>query len=919
MRIQRWLDKVFRRDTAERELSEELQFHLEKQIDQNIANGMTPSDARYAAIRAIGGVERRKEQVRDAWRVNFVDGLVQDLRYAGRMLRRSPGFTAVAVFSLAAGIGANTAVFSVINPLFLERLPVPHPEQLVSLGAMRPDLRMLMPFLPSSISKINNTGMTYREFEQLRESDAFSGAFASGTTLRGARMIPGNEDTGEGGEEVRVEPVSGMFFSTLQIGAALGRVLSEDDDRDGAAPAAVLSYGFWRRRFGQDPQVVGKTITLLTPAAGRGDAINRKLVTIVGIAASGFSGLDIGAPRDFWIPMQGKATGRDPMDYPWWNKGLVMARLRSGTSLKEAEAKTGALYRRTLEAWTAEYGATWTSAQRDAFVGQRLLLETGATGTTALRNQYRQGLLVLMVAVGSVLLIACANIAALSLARGAARQKELALRLAIGSGRFRLVRQLLTESMMVAVFGGMVGLAVAYGGVRLLFTYAPALAVLNTNLNLRVLGFTLATSLISAVVVGLIPALRSTKLELNPTLKNGYGNWAGTRSRLALNNLVVVSQIAIAMVLVVGAGLFVRTLFNLRNLDTGFEKNGIVVLNLDRSLEWNRLSELFARIETIPAVQSVTCWDSGLLTGGFSQVGPIVVGGPSAQAGHGLDDQYSLATIVGPRFFQTMGISVIAGRDFLSEDANRRVAVISETMAKYFFGGANPIGKSFRPDPNPRAPETEIIGVAEDVKYASLREEPQRIIYYPLSSGIWFNPRITKLAIRTSADISAVSGPVRGVIQDFDRQLQITSVLRMDEILDSKLVQEQFMARMAGFFSLLALFLACVGLYGTLSHAVAQRTKEMGVRIAVGAGIPNVIGLVMFETSRIVGIGVLIGLGAALAATRAVSGLLFGLTPTDPWTLAGAALLLLMAAAVAAYLPARRAGRVDPLVALRHE
>ena len=552
--------------------------------------------------------------------------------------------------------------------------------------------------------------------------------------------------------------------------------------------------------------------------------------------------------------------------------------------------------------------------RRDHFTSQRVLLESFATGWNPLRRRFGEQVTVLMTAVGSVLLIACINVAVLLLARSAVRRKELAIRLSIGGGRLRLVRQLLIESLIIAVLGATLGLVVAHWSARLLLAYTPELAGLDTALDLRVLGFTMATAVASAIVFGLVPALRSTTPDVSPWLKEARIGASRTRSHFALNKLLIASQIALSLVLLVGAGLFVRTLRNLSSVDTGFDRESVVVFNLSRAVELSRLEQLFSRIEVFPGIQSATTWDTGMLSPGITMVGPVQVDGGVARQG---EDLWSFATAVGPRFFETVGVSLVSGREFQPADSGRRVAVINETMARFFFGNENPIGRYYNASVDPKW-RTEIIGVAEDTKYVTLTGAPPRVTYTPLSSN-GEKARSSKFAVRASASLAAVSNAIITAVKEIDGRLQVINIHTLEDSVQGKLVQQRFVAHCAGLFSALALLLACIGLHGTLSNAVTQRTNEIGIRMALGARTANVVGMLMRETGWILGMGLLCGLLGAFVATRAISSLLYGLTPTDPSTFTGAALLLIAAALAAAYLPSRRASRVDPVIALRHD
>jgi len=595
----------------------------------------------------------------------------------------------------------------------------------------------------------------------------------------------------------------------------------------------------------------------------------------------------------------------------------MMARLRPDFTLEQAQSESAVLYRQIMTA-----AAAADTKDASYFLAQRMDVQSAATGIAEnLRNRFTQPLLILTAAVGSVLLIVCTNIGGLLLTRGTSRQKEFAIRLALGSGRRRLIRQLLAESALLAVFSGTGGLLIAALGIRILLSYAAlhSNAAVHAGLDFRVLAFAAMTSFLSALIFGLVPALRATKPDVNPALKEGSRGLIGGRSRFALNHLLVVSQIAISMVLLVGAGLLVRTLQNLRHVDAGFDKQNVVLFSVDRGTGLNPSSadsilfkQMPSRFEAIPGVLSATMLvNYGLLGGNTARLRINVEGYvPSDDA-----DLQVVHLSVGARFFETMGTPLLEGRDFAPEDQleNRRVAVINQAMAKHFFGDQSPIGR--------RVWGRDVIGLAKDAKHSSLREQPPRTLYVgtvpphypgPAGAGIRF-------AVRTSSNPLDLTNAFRSAVQQFDPSFQVSNIETLNERAEATLVNERLLVSFAGAFSLLALLLACIGLYGTLSYTVAQRTNEIGVRMALGARAADLITAMMLDTSRIVCTGFVIGLAGALVLTRLLATFLFGVTPTDPLSLATAALLLIAAAAAAAYIPARKASRVDPLIALRHE
>jgi len=848
------------------------------------------------------------------------DEMFQDLRYGVRMLFNSKGFTAVTVLSLALGIGANTAVFSLINALMLRPLPVKAPGELALF----------------SIIEAQGPGLsfTYPLYEMIRDhNQSFTGVIA-GSGVEDGRLIV--SESGRGGvEPVEQQRVSGNFFSVLEVGAVVGRTLTEADDKPASAqPGAVISYDFWRRRFGLDPAVVGRQVK-----------VNDTALTIVGVAPPDFFGFEVGRRPEIWWPI--KAANDETtrlmlsQNNMWWL--LMFGRLHPGVSMTQAQADVALIFRRQQEEIAGENAANWTPTQRREHFERRIALESGSAGATRLRRQFRSPLLILMTTVALVLLIACVNIANLLLSRAAARRKEIAVRLAVGAGRFRLIRQLLTESVLLAGLGGFAGLFFAQVCLRALVGYLPRdnRSAIDLSLDARTLGFTLAISVLTGLLFGLAPAWQATRHDLTASLKDQTGASAG-RSRMLLNKLLLVTQVALSLFLLVGAGLFARSLRNLRTLDAGINYENIVHFRIDTGGGYdpaqllNLYKQALLRLEALPGVRSATMSVITPLTGGYL-LSRVAVPGYSP-----VPDENMACNIlvVGPRFFETMKMPLLAGRDFgprdeivipseqadaASPDAPDRsadaqpsapiFAVINQAMARHFFGNENPIGKRFNMDGTPRP--IEVIGLVRDARYRNLREKPPRTFYlYYFQAPIPFNLTVQ---VRTLGDPAPYAATIQRLVREIAPQSQVVGWQTMSEAVNETLVQERFVAQVGGAFSLFALLLACIGLYGVMSYAVTRRTNEIGVRMALGAQGKDVVWLVMREVSLLVAVGACIGLAAAMAATRLVSTLLFGLEPNDPSTIALATLLMVGVAALAGFMPARRAARVDPLIALRHE
>jgi predicted permease len=931
------LRALLRKSEMERELDEELRYHIEQQTEQNIRLGMNPEEAFHAARKAFGGVEQAKERSRDTRGVRWLDDLWQDLRYGARILWKNPGFTIVAALTLAFGIGANTAIFSLLNATLLRTLPVKDPQQLVVFTTVGP--------------QGTDNSYSYRQIERFNQNNhSFTGIIIASGANRMRLTEPG---TGAQVEAVQAARVSGNFFSVLGVNAAAGRTLTDaDDNASSPQPVAVISYKFWKNRFASDPGVVGRKITL-----------DDFTFTIVGVAPPGFFGFEVGYAPDIWWPLQ-----MTPHVMPGDNRlrrGAewlrLMARLKPDAQPEQARAEMDAVFQQYISGISPDQAAGFTPAQRRNYFERRIRLDAGATGLVRnhLDRLITQPLLLLMVAVGLVLLIASANVANLLLVRAAVRRKEIAVRLSLGAGRFRLVRQLLTESLLLATLSGALGLLLARWGANLLLAYLPrgGSVTLDPALDMQVFGFTLAVTLLTGALFGLAPALRATRLDLSSALKSSIGKGTGG-TRLALHKVLVVAQVALSLFLLIGAGLFVRSLQNLKNLDSGFDRENVVLFGLDTGREYTpaRLvtlqHRLLERLASLPGARSASLSDRGLLSGGRT-VNNIAVEGYAQRPD---EDVKCHQLWVGPKFFMTMGIPLLQGRDFNSHElqpltrlsdarsansqasqppsnnpapspanatANTRLAaVINQAMARYFFGAQNPIGRRIRfSEGEIKDIPIEVIGIAKDAKYEDLREQTRRIVY--LSYFQWPPERSLegqqRIMLRTLGNPSNSFSAIQGAVRELDPQIQVQDLQTMSDVVDETLTRERFIAQLGGFFSLCALSLACIGLYGVMSYATTRRTQEIGIRIALGAQSPDVIRLVLHETLWLVTVGIAIGLVAALAATRLVTNLLFGLTPNDPLTIAVAVLVMLTTALLACFVPARRATKVDPIIALRSE
>ena len=849
--------------------------------------------------------------------------LWQDLRFALRILAKNPGFTLIAVLTLALGIGANTAIFSVLDSVLLRSLPVPHPEQLVTLSD--PD---------EHGSSFGSEGgdrslLAYSEFEHFQDhNEVFSEIFAADSQLPELEItIPNSSSsTGAQKESARIRLVSGDYFATLGVTPAAGAFFTREVDRArGGSPIAVLSYAFWKQRFGLDPLALGKTIQ-----------IRQTSFQIAGITPPGFFGETVGAFPDLWIPVMMQDSiypGRDLLTaakdltnmHTWLQ---VMARLKPGVTPEQAKASINVVFKGLLE---SKVGALISAEERRHALDQRINLQRAARGSSVLREHFGEPLKILMAMVGFVLLIACANVANLLLARGAVRQREFALRLAIGAGRARLIRQLLTESLLLAVSGAAAGLLLAQWTDTLLLrmvsgtSSGPPSIHLDLQPDARVLGFTLGVTLLTTILFGLIPSLYSTRLDLTPVLKStptGTSSEVSHR-RFPAGKFLVVTQVAVSVILLVSAGLFVRSLSKLGEVKLGYNLENLILFRVDaapggcKGAAIPRFQlDLLARISAIPGLRGATVSKDGLFSGSES-ADPIAVEGYTPKAG---DEMHSRMDHVGPGYFSTLGIPILMGREIEAQDApgSIRAAVVNQTFARRFFPNTNPIGKHVRDTYSGNPAEMIVVGVAADAKYNDLREKALPRIYAPLANPMWENPAAF-YEVRTYADPQAVAATLRRVVQEAAPTLPPIKVHTMSWLVDDSLQTDRFIEQLAGAFSLLALLLAAIGLYGLMAYTVSRRTRDIGIRLALGAKPGNVVWQVLRETLVLVLIGIVIGVPVALGSTHFMRSMLFGLGLADPVAILFAATLLALVATLAGFLPARRASQVDPMVALRYE
>jgi predicted permease len=853
---------------------------------------------------------------------NFIETLLQDLRYGLRQLRHSPSFTIMAVLTLALGIGANTAIFSLIDGVMLRALPVDNLSQLVLLSWSARHAPSIHGYMSSGDCPTKRGpdgpggfGCSFSEptFRKIAQTNVFSGvgAFANSNRL----ALSGNGSA----SDVHGQLVSGDFFHTIGLKAAVGRLLEPADDAAGATPVAVLSYGYWKSAFGGSRKAVGRVIQL-----------NRVPFTIVGVAESRFTGITPGTDYDVWLPLSdaqwindvARQGNRQSDARVWWL--TIIGRLKPGAQRTQEQAIVSGLFRNEML-----YGRLSTVGDNP-----EVTLAPAQTGLTGDRGLYANPLYVLMLTVGIILLIACANVAGLMLARAAARQKEMALRVALGAGRPRIVRQLLTESVTLSVLGGILGVLFAYWVAHAIISFVSSNqpVAFAIGVDTRVLGFTITVSLLTGILFGIAPTFCCIRIDLTLALKEGErssksSGFAGGKW-FSIGNGLVVGQVVLAMIVLAGAGLLVRTLANLRGVDIGFDAHNILSFGVDPTIlgyKGPQLDSLYrdlqGRLAETPGVRSVSYSFYPLLSNALDNTF-IHLPGSRQDEGSEVD-----LLCVGPDFFSTMRVPFLAGRDFNSSDFELSVAgpranppdapkpvIVNQQFVDKFPGRENPLGKRFgESGASAQSPGYEIVGVVRDTKFYNLQREIRPTMYDPRSSvGAFFE-------VRTAADPQAMLPAVRNAVAQVDVYLPLFEVTTESEQIDRLLFRERLVAWLSGFFSLLALALACIGLYGLLAYEVSRRTREIGIRMALGADRGNVLKLVVRQGFKLTLLGVGIGIAGALALTRFLSSLLYGVKPADPVTFIAVALLLATVALVASYIPARRAASVDPMVALRYE
>ena len=864
--------------------------------------------------------------------------LTRDLRYALRGLARSPLFTSVALLSIALGIGANTAIFTLVDEVLLRRLPVKDPHQLVLFNGARNHYG----------SNSGGNMLSYPMYEDFSEqfvdrgratappriTPAIAGGASAAPVFSGMfarRAVAMNVGANGQTERVPGELVSGTYFQVLGVGAAIGRVITPDDDRErGGSPVAVLSYDYWRNRFGADPHIVGKTMT-----------VSNHALTIIGVSQAGFDGVDIGYVPNVRVPLMMKAQmtpNWDDVDNRrsrWVN---VFGRLKPGVTLEQAKASLQPFFHSILEQEVLQPPfSNTTSYTREQFLKGQVDLLPAAQGRSPIRQQLSQPLWLLLGIVGGVLLIACANVASLLIARATAREKEIAVRLALGASRGRIVGQLLVESVMLAAIGGLLGLVIASWTTRFLLGFLPTSDtphVISGSIDNRILLFNFALSLATGLVFGLVPALRSTNPNLAPTLKDQVGTVAGGAGGVRLRKGLVVAQVTVSVLLLISAGLFIRSLRALRLLDLGLKTDNLIAFNVSptlsgytpvRAKQFDK--QLLERVSALPGINGMAYAQMGLLEGNEWD-SSMSVEGYEAKPGENMNPY---CNAVSPGYFKTMGIPLVAGRDFDDRDVRYevadpnpnlpppyKVAIVNLSYAKQYFGNRSPIGRhiGFGMNPGTKTP-IEIIGVVKDAKYTGVRDDIPRQVFFAFMENDFAGSAV--MYVRTTNQPDQAFAAIRQVARQLDTNIPIYNLRTLDHQIDQSLLNDRLIATLSTAFGVLATLLAVIGLYGVMAYTVARRTREIGVRMALGAAQGDVVWLVMHEVLVLVGGGIFIGLVAAWGLGRLISSQLYGVTASDPVTIAFAAGLLLVVALVAGYLPARRATRVNPVMALRYE
>ncbi|QNI33743.1 ABC transporter permease [Alloacidobacterium dinghuense] len=907
-RIATWWKAVTRPEQLNSEIEDELAFHIEAYANDLMRSGLPREEAFRRARAELGGLAAQKENCRAAWGTRAWDELRADLRYAIRMLAKSPSFTVIAICSLGLGIGANTTIFTLARQVLLDKLAVPKPEDLRLFSWTSPEKHRAIHRLwghweRTPDGKYSCTSFSYPVYQQLRQQNrVFEDVFAFKIFSRLSATIDNKANA------VTAELVSGNYYSSLGVRTVLGRGIQNSDDAGPlSGPVAVISDGFWSRRFGRSPDVVGKKIEVnLTP------------ITIIGVNPPGFTGTaNVQISPDIFLPFS-----MEPIAAPSWASSLltnpdewwvlVMGRAKPGISDVSAQAALDVVLRDAVR-------STMT-IKKDEEV-PHFALRDGSRGDDPAGRNFAKPVYVLMALAGFVLLLACANLANLLLARASSRQREMSVRLALGAGRGRILRQMFTESLLLSMAGGIAGLILGYFGRNLvphLMSSSWETAVATVHFDWKVFGFTAAVSIFTGLLFGLAPAWQATRTQVSSGLKDNTQS-ATQRSRNLAGKTLVVVQVALSMLLLVGAGLFVRTLVNLDKSHLGFRPDHLTLFEIQPPRTRYAAPKdiaLYRRIEeqlsTIPGVDSVTLSKVPLITGGTSNNDFFPDGMPQKSN----DDAYADDNAVGQNYFETMGIPIKAGRGFNQTDTetSRLVAVVDEQLVKKFFPNTNPLGRTFLS----KKKHIEIIGVSGDARYPSLRDDPPATFYMPYRQQLDGEQSMTYEIHSRTAQAVLVQA-LRDAVASVDKDLPLLDIRTQNEQIEDSTKEERIFASLTSGFGILALVLACIGIYGIMAYTVARRTNEIGIRMALGAQSGRVLRMILREASWLAVIGIFAGLAIAIAMGRLIASMLFGLKSYDPLTLGGAALMLISIALAASLVPARRAATIDPIKALRHE
>jgi len=886
-----WWQRFWRRKELERQLSKELQFHIAERIAALRSTGVSESEAHRQALAEFGGLQQSKEACRDERRTHWIESTLQDIRYTARVLRRTPAFTFAAIATLALGIGANTAIFQLLDAVRLRSLPVAEPHRLaqIRIGNGR---GFGVSHYPDNLS--------YPLFEQIRDhQQALSGLAAWDSGYGSESVGKGNQVRG-----VPVLRVSGDFFSTLGISPAAGRLIRPEDDLRGCpAPAVALSYAFWQSEFAGQLSAIGRRLI-----------VDHQALEIIGVTPAGFAGPEVGRKFDLALPLcslstlHGDTVSFNRRDFFWLN---VMGRLNPGWTFTRATEQLQSMSPDIMQA-TAPTG--YSSGSLARYLRFRLAAFPGATGVSRLREEYDRSLWVLLGLTGLVLLIACANLSNLVLARASAREREFAVRLALGAGRGRLIRQSLVESLMLSAAGASIGVGLAVALSRIILSFLDTgrnRLHLELALDWRMLAFTAAVTSVTCILLGLVPAIRGSRTEPTSAVKSAGRGLTLDRRRFGFQRTLVVIQVSVSLVLVAGAFLFVASFRSLVTMDPGFRAHGVLLADFGIPRQEPFLRQLLEQVRSTPQVESAAATTNFLLGGGSWSLGIRT----DAQ------NRESKFTWVTPGYFATVETPVLAGRDFNSSDSRSspKVAIVNEIFANIFFAGTNPIGKTFRTAPEPHYPEAEyqIIGLIRNTRYFSLQDAEPPMAYGPITQ---YPPGFagSLMYIRSFASLSTVEAAVRQRLAawrpDMDMEFQV-----FEQQISDSLIRERLLAALSGFFGALAGLLATIGLYSVLAYNATRRRDEIGIRMALGATRGQIMGLMLKEAVLLVPLGIAIGLGCSLAAGHVAASLLYGVSPHDPLQLAGATVALMAAAAMGSLLPARRASRLDPMIALRNE